>query len=118
MVNKAAHAACQWILKNMPDPITAFKFGSQFDSDKKHSIVNALTVRGKKVVAECTIPRQLMTDIMRTTPEAYQQFKSTSTLEAFMAKAVTNTSHIANGIAAVFIATGQDEANVAESSAG
>lgn len=117
MVNKAAHAACKWILQNMPDPIEAFKFGSQFDSDKKHSLVNAMTVRGKKVVAECTIPRQLMTDIMRTTPEDYQRFKSTSTLEAFMAQAVSNASHVANGVAAVFIATGQDEANVAESSA-
>jgi len=117
MVNKAAHAACKWILQNMPDSIEAFKFGSQFDSDKKHSLVNALTVRGKKVVAEITIPRQLMIDIMRTTPEDYQRFKSTSTLEAFMAQAVSNASHVANGVAAVFIATGQDEANVAESSA-
>ncbi len=118
MVNKAAHRACQWILKHQPEELEAFKFGSQFDSDKKHSLVNALTVRGKKVVAECTIPRQLMTDIMRTTPEAYQRFKSTSTLEAFMAGAVSNASHIANGVAAMFVATGQDEANVAESSAG
>lgn len=118
MVNKAAHRACQWILQNQPEELEAFKFGSQFDSDKKHSIINALTVRGKKVVAECTLPRQLMKDVLRTTPEDYQRFKSTSTLEAFMAKAVSNASHIANGVAAMFIATGQDEANVAESSAG
>lgn len=118
MVNKAAHRACQWILANIPEPLQAFKFGSQFDSDKKHSLINALTVRGKKVVAECTIKREVMEKVLRTTPEDYAQFKSTSTLESFMAKAVTNTTHIANGITAMFIATGQDVANVAESSAG
>ncbi|MBT8221004.1 MAG: hydroxymethylglutaryl-CoA reductase [Bacteroidia bacterium] len=118
MVNKAAHRACQWILQNQPEEVEAFKFGSQFDSDKKHSLINALTVRGKKVVAECLLPRQLMKDVLRTTPEDYNRFKSTSTLEAYMAQAVTNTSHIANGITALFIATGQDVANVAESSAG
>ncbi|MFK7936208.1 MAG: hydroxymethylglutaryl-CoA reductase [Saprospiraceae bacterium] len=118
MVNKAAHRACQWILAQKPPGLEWFKFGTQFDSDKKHSLVNALTVRGKKVVAEIVLPKKLMREVLHITPQQYLKFKSISTLSALMAQAVTNASHIANGITALFIATGQDVANVAESSAG
>jgi hydroxymethylglutaryl-CoA reductase (NADPH) len=54
---------------------------------------------------------------MRTTPQAMYAARMTSQLGGLMAGAVHNGVHPANGIAAVFIATGQDEANVAESHA-
>jgi hydroxymethylglutaryl-CoA reductase (NADPH) len=118
MVNKAAHRACEWIHTQKPKGLEGFKFGTQLDSDKKHSLINALTVRGKKVCAEITLSKELMEQVLHTTPEKFFKFKSISTLGAYIGQAVSNGSHIANGLTALFIATGQDVANIAESSAG
>ena len=69
------------------------------------------------MIAEATIPRALLQERMRTTPEAMYAARMASQLGGLMAGAVHNGVHPANGIASVFIATGQDEANVAESHA-
>ncbi len=118
MVNKAAHKACNWILGQRPEGLERYKFGTQFDSDKKHSLINALHTRGKQVVAEITLSEKLMKEVLHITPKQFQDFKNISTLSAYMAQATSNASHIANGLTALFIATGQDVANIAESSAG
>ena len=54
---------------------------------------------------------------MHTTGEAMFRGRQVSNLGGFMAGVNNNGLHSANGIAAMFIATGQDAANVAESSA-
>jgi hydroxymethylglutaryl-CoA reductase (NADPH) len=117
MCGKATRAACQWILGNYPGQIRRHFLSGNMDTDKKHSQLNTLHSRGKRVIAEVTLPRQLLEDTMRTTPEAMYAARKTSQLGGLMAGAVHNGIHPANGIAAVFIATGQDEANVAESHA-
>jgi hydroxymethylglutaryl-CoA reductase (NADPH) len=58
-----------------------------------------------------------MKSVMRSDNALMFQARQTSTLGGFMAGVNNNGSHSANGIAAVFIATGQDAANVAECSA-
>ena len=73
--------------------------------------------RGKRVIAEVTLPRSVLKERMRTTPEAMYAARMTSELGSLIAGAVHNGIPPANGIASVFIATGQDEANVAESHA-
>ncbi len=117
MCGKATFAACQWINANYDGAIERFLLSGNMDTDKKHSQINTLMGRGKRVIAEITVPRQLLIDKMRTTPEAMHAARMTSQLGALMAGAVHNGTHPANGIASVFIATGQDEANVAESHA-
>ena len=54
---------------------------------------------------------------MHTTPEAMFAARQVSNLGSLMAGVNNNGSHSANAIAALFVATGQDIANVAESSA-
>jgi hydroxymethylglutaryl-CoA reductase (NADPH) len=54
---------------------------------------------------------------MRTTAERLFRARQVSNLGGFMSGVNNNGAHSANGIAALFIATGQDAANVAESSA-
>lgn len=118
MVSKATHAACMWILAQKPAGLEHFTLAANFDTDKKHSVVNNLHSRGKRVVAEITIPAGLLQPMMHCTGEDLFRQRGLSNLGAFMAGAVSNGAHFANGIAAIFLACGQDIANVAESSAG
>jgi hydroxymethylglutaryl-CoA reductase (NADPH) len=73
--------------------------------------------RGKRVVAEATIPGELFEKVMRSSSDRLFQVRQVSNLGGFMSGVNNNGAHSANGITAVFIATGQDVANVAESSA-
>ena len=70
------------------------------------------------MVAEATIPADLMKSLMHCSPEALFKQRQLSNMGAFVAGSVSNGAHFANGITALFIACGQDVANVAESSAG
>jgi hydroxymethylglutaryl-CoA reductase (NADPH) len=69
-------------------------------------------------VAEALIPNDLIEGVTRTTTEMMFRARQVSQLGGFMSGVTNNGSHSANAITAIFIATGQDAANVAESSAG
>jgi hydroxymethylglutaryl-CoA reductase (NADPH) len=118
MVSKATHAACQWVLAQQLPGLVHFSLAANFDTDKKHSVVNSLHTRGKRVVAEITLPNQLLREVMHTSGEALFKQRQLSNMGAMMAGSVNNGAHFANGITAMFMACGQDVANVAESSAG
>lgn len=118
MVSKATKAGCEWILANYPGKVEHFVLAANLDTDKKHSHLNSLHTRGKRVVAEVTLPKKLMTEIMHCPPEALFKQRQYSNMGALMAGSVSNGAHFANGNTAMFIACGQDVANVAESSAG
>ena len=116
MVTKATRAACEWIQANYPN-IERFQLEGSFATDKKTSFVNTLHTRGKRVVAEATIPAKKLKEIMHVTVEQIFEARLTSQLGGYLAGVNNNGAHSANGIAAMFIACGQDAANVAESSA-
>jgi len=116
LTGKATYAACQWIAQQYPG-IEQYFLESNFATDKKSSQVNTLHTRGKRVVAEATIPNELFRRIMRSDTALMFRAREVSNLGGFMAGVNNNGAHSANGITAMFIATGQDAANVAESSA-
>ncbi|RRJ84085.1 hydroxymethylglutaryl-CoA reductase [Aestuariirhabdus litorea] len=116
MVGRATFAACEWIMKNYPG-IRRYMLSGSMDTDKKHSLLNTLHSRGKRVIAEAVIPDRLLREQMGVSAELLFRSRQISNTGSFMAGAVNNGSHSANGITALFIATGQDVANVAESSA-
>ena len=65
MVGKATKAACDWI-KTVYPGIERYQLEGSFATDKKTSWVNTLHTRGKKVIAEATIPgRQIKRDNAR-----------------------------------------------------
>ncbi|MDX6702007.1 MAG: hydroxymethylglutaryl-CoA reductase, partial [Baekduia sp.] len=68
-------------------------------------------------VAEATIPDALLRSVMNSSSELMFRARQVSNLGGFMSGVNNNGAHSANGITAMFIATGQDVANVAESSA-
>jgi hydroxymethylglutaryl-CoA reductase (NADPH) len=117
MVGKATYFACEWIKANYPGPLNRYILSGAMDTDKKHSQLNTLHSRGKRVIAEATIPGHLIKSIMGTTAESLFKMRAISQVGNFMAGSVNTGAHSANGITAMFIATGQDVANVAESSA-
>jgi hydroxymethylglutaryl-CoA reductase (NADPH) len=116
LTGKATAVACEWIRANYPK-LEHYFLESNFATDKKSSQVNMLRTRGKRVVAEATIPRGLIQEIMHADTELLWRARLVSNLGGFMSGANNNGAHSANGITAIFIATGQDVANVAESSA-
>ncbi|UOQ73031.1 hydroxymethylglutaryl-CoA reductase [Hymenobacter cellulosilyticus] len=119
MVGRATFAACSWILENYKGaPIRHFYLESNFATDKKASQINVMRTRGKRVVAEAVIKRDVLQQRMRVTPEQLAYHGQVSNVGAFLSGANNNGAHSANGITALFIATGQDVANVSESSAG
>ncbi len=116
MVGRATLAACQWISANHPR-LRRFLLDSQFSSDKKVSSINTLRTRGKRVTAEVTIPRAVLRERLHVTPEEMCYWGAVTSVGTHLAGAMNNGLHAANAIAAMFIATGQDVANVVEASA-
>ena len=116
LTSNATAAACAWITDHYPDVVECF-LESNFATDKKSSHVNTLRTRGKRVVAEATIPAVLIERHLRTTPPAMFRARQVAALGGFMSGVNNNGSQSANAVAALFVATGQDVANVAESSA-
>ena len=116
LTGKATQAACQWIVEHNPE-IERYFLESNFATDKKSSRVNMLNTRGKRVIAEATVPNELLHSVMRSDSALMYRARQVSNLGGFMSGVNNNGAHSANGITAMFIATGQDAANVAESSA-
>ncbi len=117
MVGRATFAACSWIIDHYPG-IRRFYLESNFATDKKASQVNIMRTRGKRVTAEAVVKRNILVEHLRVEPESLTYHAGVANLGAFMSHANNNGLHSANAITALFIATGQDVANVAESSAG
>ena len=118
MVSKATRHACMWMLEQGLVELEHFSLAANLDTDKKHSFINNLNTRGKRVIAEITLPAEMITQVMHTTGAALHRQRQLSNAGSLMAGASNNGAHFANGIAAMFIACGQDVANVAESHAG
>ena len=116
MVTKATYAACKWLLRHFPG-VERFYLESNLATDKKPSRINTLRTRGKRVTAEAIIPRDVLHERMRVWPEQIVYHNQVANVGALLSGAMSNGLHCANAIAAMFIATGQDVANVAEASA-
>lgn len=117
MVGRATFAASSWIIDNYAG-IQNFYLESNFATDKKASWINIARTRGKRVTAEATVKRQVLIENMRVEPEKLFYHYGVASIGGFMSGVNNNGAHSANGITAMFIATGQDIANVSESSAG
>ncbi len=116
LAGRATWRACAWIRANYPG-VRHFCLESNLATDKKSSHINILATRGKRVTAEATIPAALAREVMHTATGQMFRARQVSNLGGLLAGVNNNGNHSANGITALFVATGQDIANVAESSA-
>lgn len=117
MTGKATLAACEWIVQNHPDS-PRFVLSGAIDTDKKHSTINTLLTRGKRVVAEAVIKKDVLRDRMGLDTRQLFEYRQVGMVGAFMSGAAYNGAHAANALTALFMATGQDVANISESHAG
>jgi len=114
MTSKATFVACEWIRKEV-EQMSHYLLSGNFDTEKKTSSVNLLKGRGRRVTAEITIPRDVMIENLRISPQQMHYGQGISTVSALLTNSSNNAAHPANGLAALYLATGQDIANIAES---
>jgi len=84
-------------------------------SDKKPAAINAVEGRGRSVTADVRVPREVVEERLHTTPEAVAEINTRKNLVgSAKAGGLGFNAHVANAVAAMFLATGQDEAQVVE----
>ena len=118
MVTLATEAVCAYITENAPIKPEYFFVEANFSGDKKASAQSFIGVRGKKVTAEVVIPADLVEARLHTTPERMVDYWRMSALGGVMSGTFGVHGHYANGLAAIYLACGQDIACVAESAVG
>lgn len=119
MVTKAADAVLSWILDEYPE-LSYSSISGNYCIDKKASAVNGILGRGKNVIAEIEIPRDICTKMLRTTPEKIEQLNTEKNLIGGIISGSIRSAnaHFANMLLAFYLATGQDAANIIEGSQG
>lgn len=118
MVTIATDAVCRRIIAECPIKPRHWFIESNLSGDKKATAISHLFVRGKKVTAEVVIPRDIFTRFLHTTPEMMMEYWKMSFVGGVQSGSIGVQGHYANGLAALFIACGQDAACVAEASVG
>lgn len=118
MVTIATNAVFDYIVASSPVVIRHAYLDGNLSGDKKPNTHTLRGVRGKKVIADVNIPNELIEKYLHTTAEEMVQFGNVTSLGATLSGSVGINAHYANGLAALYIACGQDAACVAESAIG
>lgn len=118
MVTFCTDNICRFLMEKAPvKPLLWFIEGN-YAGDKKATALSFSNVRGKKVVSEVEIPRHILENTLKTNAAALSDYWVSSTVGVVQSGAIGAQGHYANGLAALFIATGQDVACVSEASVG
>lgn len=119
MSTLASEQILNWLLIEYP-PLKYISISSNYCTDKKNSAVNGILGRGKHVIAEMNIPRELVIDVLNSTPEQIVDLNIKKNLiGSILAGSVRSANaHFANMLLAIYLATGQDAANIIEGSQG
>jgi hydroxymethylglutaryl-CoA reductase (NADPH) len=118
MVTIATQAICAYILTHSPVAPQYHFVEANLSGDKKASAQSFLSVRGKKVSAEVVIPGELVERLLHTTSARMAEYWRMSAMGGMMSGTIGVEGHYANGLAALYIACGQDAACTAESAVG
>jgi len=118
MVTICTDAICNYIVENAPVKPQFWFIESNYSGDKKATAVSFTNVRGKKVTSEIIIPEIVVNEVLKTTPRAMAEYWQSSTVGAIQSGSIGAQGHYANGLTALFLATGQDVACIAEAAVG
>lgn len=116
MIVKATERACAWLVANGHAP--RYYIFSGDESEKQGSAALLAGGKGKKVVAGARLPASLVRAYLGTTPERLHDLWQCTILGQVHAGCTGCNAHYANGLTALFIACGQDVANVTNSTVG
>jgi len=116
MIVKATEQACKWIMDH--SRAKRFYVFSGFSSEKRASGSLLAGGKGKKVTAGALLPEEIVKSYLHTTPEQLFDMWQHTVLGHMQANVIGYNGQYANGLAAIFIACGQDVANIANSAVG
>lgn len=118
MVTIATQAICDHIIENSPVAPQKVYVEANLSGDKKASARAFTTARGKKVSAEVFLPPELVQKRLHCSVDDMCDYWRTSAIGGVLSGTIGIQGHFANGLAALYLATGQDVACVAESAVG
>lgn len=118
MVTICTNAICEYLITNTPIKPEYWYVESNYSGDKKASALSFTTVRGKKVTAECVVTKKALEEVLKTSASAVAQYWRSSTVSVIQTGSIGAQGHFANGLTALFLATGQDVACVSEAAVG
>jgi hydroxymethylglutaryl-CoA reductase (NADPH) len=116
MISRATEAACAWIMAHCR--AKRYYIFSGFSSEKRASGTLLPGGKGKKVVAGALIPAGMLRLYLHVTPAQLFDLWHRTVLGHLQAHTTGYNGHFANGLSAMFIACGQDVANVANAAVG
>ncbi|AUV82949.1 hydroxymethylglutaryl-CoA reductase (NADPH) [Salinigranum rubrum] len=113
MATIATQAACDVVEAETTASLVALS--GNLCTDKKPAAINAVEGRGRSVTADVLIPRDVVEERLHTTPAAIAEVNTRKNLVgSAKAGSLGFNAHVANVVAAMFLATGQDAAQVVE----
>ena len=116
MIVKAADRACRWIAAE--SGALEYLIFSGAESEKRASGALFAGGKGKTVVAGARLPAAVVRGYLHTSPEELRELWQQTVLGHLQAGALGYNGQLANGLTALFIACGQDVANVANAAVG
>ncbi|CAJ1364393.1 unnamed protein product [Effrenium voratum] len=118
--NKVTYAGdlmMKYMKENYKKRIPEMYIEGGFNAGKRVSVMHTLLGKGHSLVADCIIPKEVCQSVLRTTPYRLQRFQKMHNRTNEFIGGISCTAHVANGLAAFYIATGNDPACTAESQA-
>ncbi len=119
MVTAASEALMERILSWGLD-IDYGSISGNFCADKKPTAVNGILGRGRNVIADILLPHDILHDVLRTDARRLTDLVVRKNLVGgtIAGSLRSANAHYANMLLAVYLATGQDAANIVEGSQG
>lgn len=117
MVTIATEKICQLIEKKTKNKSLAIS--GNFCIDKKPAWLNFISGRGKEVLAEVVLKKEIVKQVLKTTPEKFfDVWTAKCSVGSALAGSLGFNGHFANIVAAFFASTGQDLGHIVEGSLG
>lgn len=117
MVTIGSHAIAGHIQKTLG--IRCIAISGNFCVDKKPSLQNFRNGRGRWVTGEVTLPGEVLERVLKTTAkDFFEVWHAKCLVGSKITGIIGGNAQIANIIAALFVATGQDIAHITEGSMG
>ncbi len=116
MISKATEQACRWIMA--AGKARDYYIFSGASSEKRASGGLFYNGKGKQATAGARIPAKLVQTYFRVSPQRLRHIWQSTVVGHLRSAALGYNGHYANGLTAVFLACGQDVANVTNSAVG
>src|SRR5579864_1297601 len=114
MVTLATQAICERLLRDMPQTPLSWLTESMVSGDKRASPMAFRTTRGRNASAELVLQAKQLSRYWRSDAESMERAWRQAANGAAQTGTVGLQGNVANALAAIFIACGQDAACVAE----